>query len=165
MWEITYDGKMVLLEDAKGLHDILRLISLNGEEIHCMELMGGTMIQQGVAFSIDHKAKEEYKDRIAELLSDIDEAIEMNDHVRAGHLQEEYDKVVDYLSKSIGLGGKQRKTNDQSDKARSAVTWRIRSAIKKIVESHESLANHLSNSIKTGTFCSYRPKPKVEWIL
>ena len=156
--------KMVLMTDAKGLHDISRLISLKGEEVHCMELMGGSMIQESATLSIDHKAKTAYKNRITELKTDIDEALEMNDHVRAVHLQEEYDKVIDHLSKSMGLGGKQRKTNDQADKARSAVTWRIRSAIKKIGETHKSLADHLSISIKTGTFCSYRPTPKVDWV-
>ena len=164
-WELVYDGKRILLSDAKGLHDIHKLISLNGKEVHCMHLMGGGSISESTSYTMDDKAKAAYKDKIAELKEDIDEALEMNDHVRAGNLQDEYDQIVDHLSKSMGLGGKQRKTNDQSDKARSAVTWRIRSTIKKINESHNSFAEHLSSSVKTGTFCSYKPHSKIEWIL
>ncbi len=95
----------------------------------------------------------------------VDEAQDMNDSVRTGHLQDEYDTLVDYLTKSIGLGGKQRKVYDHSDKARSAVTWRIRSAIKKINEAHDALGEHLGKSIKTGSFCSYVPQSNMNWIL
>ena len=165
VWELVYDGIKVLLPDSKGLHDLAKLLSLNGEEIHCMQLMGAGLVEKEVNYTMDEKAKASYKDKLVDLQEDIDEAYQMNDHVRAGHLQEEYDKIVEHLSKSVGLGGRQRKTNDQTDKARSAVTWRIRSAIKKIKESHDSLADHLSNSIKTGTFCSYKPLSKTDWIL
>lgn len=165
IWELIYDGNKVVLPDAKGYHDLYKLISLNGQEIHCLELMGSAMKNTESNLVIDDKAKNEYKSRISELKQDMDEAIEMNDPVRAGHLQEEYDHLLDHLSKAIGLGGKQRKTNDYAEKARSAVTWRIRSAIKKVVESHESLGNHLSKSIKTGTFCSYSPELKIDWNL
>jgi len=73
--------------------------------------------------------------------------------------------LVDQLSKSLGLGGKQRKIPNHVDKARSAVTWRIRSAIKKIRDSHESLGKHFAKSLKTGTFCSYNPEKKIDWEL
>ena len=46
-------------------------------------------------------------------------------------LQDEYDKLIDHLSSVVGLGGKTRKSNSSVEKARSAITWRIRSSIKK----------------------------------
>jgi hypothetical protein len=49
------------------------------------------------------------------------------------------------------------------DRARSAVTWRIRKAIKKIEAVNPSLGKHLSNSVKTGLFCSYHPELSMDW--
>ncbi|TWH28374.1 hypothetical protein [Isoptericola variabilis] len=43
------------------------------------------------------------------------------------------------------------------DRARSAVTQRIRAAIRRIGEHHPELGEHLRTSVTTGTFCSYRP--------
>jgi len=52
-----------------------------------------------------------------------------------------------------------------AERARAAVTLRIRSAIKKIAAHHPTLAKHLSNSIRTGVFCTYSPEEQREWIL
>jgi hypothetical protein len=43
------------------------------------------------------------------------------------------------------------------------VTWRIRSALTKIEDAHPALGRHLRNSVRTGTFCSYRPERMVDW--
>jgi hypothetical protein len=149
----------------KGFRDIFRLLSLQGQEIHCMELMESQVPISDSEQMIDKKAKSEYRERIVQLQEDIEEAELMNDAVRSNHLQEEYDQLIDHLSKSLGLGGKLRNVPDQVDKARSAVTWRIRSAIKKIGEVHESLGTHLTASIKTGTFCKYCPERSIPWHL
>jgi hypothetical protein len=44
------------------------------------------------------------------------------------------------------------------------VTWRIRSAIKKISESHPELGRHFDASIRTGSFCAYDPEIRVIWV-
>lgn len=164
IWELVFNGEKVVLPDAKGFHDLAKLILSAGNEIHCLELIGGATLSGKEELVMDDKAKSDYRNKLAQLKEDIDEAQDMNDSIRAGHLQIEYDKLVDFLSKSMGLGGKQRKVTNEADKARSAVTWRIRSAIKKIKETHNSLGDHLENSIKTGTFCSYVPQSNLHWI-
>ena len=93
-----------------------------------------------------------------------EEAALMSNAEKANALREEYDQLVDHLSKSLGLGGKIRKTDSPVERARSAVTWRIRSAIKKIEKAHPSLGKHLSKSIDTGTFCSYSPEKEYDWV-
>lgn len=163
LWEMSFDGKNVILPDVKGFHDILKLLSLPNQDVHCAELMGIAIQIGDKSLMIDEKSKTNYRHRINQLQSELDEAEMMNDHVRAAHLQEEYDKLVDHFSKALGLGGKTRKLPEPIEKARSAVTWRIRSAIRKIESAHESLGKHLSKSIKTGTFCSYAPEKSFEW--
>ena len=63
-----------------------------------------------------------------------------------------------YLSqrKAIGLGGRDRKMGDSPERARSAVTWRIRHAIKKLAVVYRALARHLRVSLKTGVFLLLR---------
>lgn len=114
---------------------------------------------------MDQKAKEQYIQRIKDLQSDIDEAETMNQIEKSRSLREEYDLILDHLSQSMGLDGKTRKIGSTAEKARSAVTWRIRNTIKKIEKVHPELAKHLSTSIKTGTFCSYQPELDTDWIV
>ena len=78
---------------------------------------------------------------------------------------DELDAVIDELAKAMGLQGRYRKMSDTAERARSAVTWRIRSAIKKINAAHPRLGQHLSNSIRTGNFCVYSPESAIEWEL
>lgn len=67
------------------------------------------------------------------------------------------------LSDSLGLNGRSRRLNDAAERARSAVTWRIRHAIDKVSAVHPELGLHLSNSVQTGTFCTYQPERPTRW--
>ena len=152
-----------MMQDLKGLHDIRVLMQRPEEEIHCSELIGSSIaVEQGIEL-IDQKAKEDYQQKILNLQEDIAEAENMNKVGEVSKLQEEYDTLLEHLTSSLGIDGKARKTSSSIDKARSAVTWRIRSSIKKLQEVHPSLGKHLSASVKTGTFCAYRPDKVVEW--
>jgi len=50
-----------------------------------------------------------------------------------------------------------------AERARKAVTARIRDAIKKIDPALPALAAHLERSIVTGTYCRYRPDDAFTW--
>jgi hypothetical protein len=58
---------------------------------------------------------------------------------------------------AVGLGGRQRTSLDPAERARKAVTGRIREAIGHIEVVHSELGRHLRRSIRTGTFCVYDP--------
>jgi len=79
--------------------------------------------------------------------------------------QEELGAAASALGERHGLGGRARKTGDHAERARSAVTWRIRSAISRIEAVHPALGRHLKNSVRTGTFCAYEPERRVDWRL
>ena len=160
-----FQGQTVLVTDAKGYHDLAQLLAQPDKEIHCAELMGSTLQHSEETTTLDSKAKLAYQKKMQELQSEIEEAEEMNDPARATALQEEYEKIIDHLSQSLGLAGKPRKIGSSVEKARTAVTWRIRNAIKKLDKAHPALAKHLSASIQTGTFCSYKPELSISWVL
>lgn len=161
-WQISYEGQSFRISDAKGINDIARLLSAPGEQIHCSELMGSIVKMRGEQM-IDEKAKKSYKAKLLSLQEDLSLAEVNNDYQRSAVLQKEYDDVLDMLSASLGLNGRTRKSDDPIEKVRSAVTWRIRNSIKKISQAHPSLGKHLSNSIKTGIFCSYSPEKNTAW--
>lgn len=165
LWEINFNHKTVLLPHVKGYIDIAKLLAQPNQEIHCAELMGVPVKIEDETLVLDEKAKQAYKKRLQDLTVDLDEAEFRNDTGSVLALRKEYDELVEHLSKSLGLGGKSRKLSPDVDRARSAVTWRVRSAIKKIAEAHSDLGKHLSKSIQTGIFCSYAPEQSYEWVL
>jgi RNA processing factor Prp31 len=116
-------------------------------------------------YALDDKAKREYRNQIRKLQEEIDEAEQMNDSERVASLRECLDQILDHLSSTTDIYGRPRKLGSATEKTRSAVTWRIRNAIKKIAQVHPTLGAHLTNSIKTGTYCCYSPEKPFQWAV
>lgn len=117
------------------------------------------------AFTIDEKARLAYARHMEDLKSELDEAEECNDIGRRDRLQLELEQLREHLSQSLGLGRRPRKLKSAAERARAAVTLRIRGTIRKIAAIHPALGKHLLNSIRTGVFCCYSPEDSREWIL
>ncbi len=162
-WQMEFEAKSILLPEVKGFLDIAELLANPEKEVHCSDLMG-SILTENSEILMDETARKQYQNRILEIQHDLEEAETNNDTAVSLKLQEEYDNLLTYLSSSMGLQNKPRKTGDPIEKARSAVTWRIRNAIRKIEKAHPELAKHLTISVKTGTFCSYKPEKPVTWI-
>jgi predicted ATPase len=168
LWQLSFAGETVHMPDLKGLHDLARLLAAPGEEIHALDLGAGGdgAAPRGHAGEVlDDEARAAYKARIDELREERELAEAANDTVRAERAREELEAITDALGSAYGLGGRARKAGDQAERARSAVTWRIRSAISRIEAVHPALGRHLKNSIRTGTFCAYSPERPVDWRL
>jgi TolB-like protein len=162
-WKLSFEGTVVQVPEVKGFNDIRKLLAQPGQVFHCAELMGSSVFQHGEKL-FDGKARREYEKKILELQADIREAEFHNNFARLEKLQDEYDRLIEYLSESLQLNGKARESGSTVEKARSAVTWRIRNAIARIERHHAVLGIYLSNSIKTGTLCSYQPDRDFTWI-
>jgi predicted ATPase len=166
VWALTYAGRTVRVRDLKGLGDLAVLLQRGGEDVHCLELMGATDVGGGgTGPALDERARREYQARILDLQRDVDEALEANDPARAERAELELDALVTELSKAFGLGGRARSGGSSVERARTAVTFRVRAAIKKIAEHHEVLGTHLAHSVRTGTWCAYRPEREVRWVV
>ncbi|HEX6426111.1 MAG TPA: hypothetical protein VF008_00445 [Niastella sp.] len=161
-WKLSYDGIMVQMPELKGFYDIQKMLLTPRQLFHCAEMMGSSMNDQGEKL-IDEKARKRYQKKIIDLQNDLHDAEQCSDFIRVEKLQGEYDQLVDHLSKSLGLKGKARETGSTIEKARSALTWRIRNAIARIEQHHPLLGAHLSNAIKTGILCSYQPDRDITW--
>ncbi len=162
-WKLSYENNVVQVLELKGFCDLQKLLINPRQFFHCAELMGSTLNGDSEKL-IDEKSRKQYQQKILELQNDIQEAERSNDFSRIDKLQYEYDQLIDYLSKSLGLKGKSRETGSTIEKARSAITWRIRNAIARIEQYHPLLGAHLSNAVKTGMLCSYQPDREINWI-
>jgi TolB-like protein len=162
-WKISFEGSTVLTPELKGFYDIQKMLGRPHEIYHCAELMGSAKDDSGEKL-IDEKARRQYQKKILDLQSEMEESEHLSDFMRLETLQEEYDQLIEHLSGSLNLRGRIRETGGTVEKARSAVTWRIRNAIARIEQYHPTLGAHLSNAVKTGTLCSYKPDRNILWI-
>jgi Domain of unknown function (DUF4118) len=186
-WTIQYEGEVAWLKATRGLECVACLLGQPGREFHVTELIGqaepvndlrdqrpekvGNHMRIGSLESgdpiLDTHAKTEYKLRLTELREELKEADCFNDLDRAEKIQREVNALTEQLTAAVGLGGRNRRAASQAERARSAVTKRIRGSIQRIAKATPSLGRHLAASIKTGYFCSYNPElgSSVRWKL
>ncbi|MFC3076557.1 hypothetical protein ACFODL_00500 [Phenylobacterium terrae] len=162
LWEAAYAGKSAHLPDMKGCRDLALLLAAPGERIHCMDL-AGRAAEGDAGAAMDGRARAACQRRIRDLQEQMADAERDGDLARTERLGAELDALIEQLSAAMGLGGRGRKLDDPAEKARTAVTWRIRSAVKKIAEAHPALGRHLELSVRTGAFCAYTPERPVRW--
>jgi hypothetical protein len=163
-WRIAFGGQTVVLSDVKGFHDLAVLLGRPTVEVHCLELAGRPAEPAAPDRVLDERARREYRARLESLQAEIDDADRNHDQARAGRAREEMDALVDALSDALGFGGRPRALGSAAERARSAITWRMRSAIRKIASVHPDLGRHLDNSIRTGTFSVYSPERPIDWV-
>lgn len=164
LWTVFFEGERTQLKEVKGYYDLARLLQRPHHGVHCTELMKATLIEKGEPV-FDEKAKKSYQQRIIALQAAIEEAQLLQQLEQLELLRQEYDQLLDHLSQSVGIGGRVRKVSGSIEKARTAVTWRIRNAIKKISQVHPRLGKHLNISIKTGLICAYTPEKELSWTV
>lgn len=165
VWRIEFGGGSVSLRASKGLTDLAVLVAAPGREFPALELAGARLVPGTEDDLLDATARRQYEERARELQGEIDEADADHDLGRAERLREEFDALVDQLTSASGLGGRTRRTTGEAERARSAVTQRIRSTIKRIDQEHPELGAHLRASVSTGALCGYRPPTAVRWTV
>lgn len=163
VWLARFRGESVRLQPVKGFVDLAHLISRAPERVHCLELANRPIPGDRADRVLDAQARRALEQRVRDLQDELDQARENHDIGHAERAQEELERVAQALSSALGIGGRSRVLGSAVEKARSAVTWRIRSAIEKVATSHPALGRHLASSIRTGTYCAYEPESPVRW--
>ena len=177
-WTVTFDGSTVRVRDVKGMHYLARLLADPGREYHVLDLVaaetgGVAHLDSSQAASLprsllgdagemlDARAKDAYRRRLAEIDDDIDQARAIGDAERAAQADTERDFLLQELARAVGLGGRDRRAASASERARAGVTRAVRQAITRIGGHHRQLGEHLSRTIRTGTYCAYLPDPRA----
>ena len=171
-WTIGFGDRQARLPDAKGLHDIRVLLAAPGRTVTAADLLAATSGTDAAAGAtlgadevLDQTARAAYRARLAELDEELADADAGHDLERAARARFERQLLVDELSAALGLGGRARLLGSGAERARKAVTARIRNSLRRMDRVHPALAEHLSASITTGSSCSYLPAEPVEWEL
>jgi hypothetical protein len=155
-WLASYGRVTVHIAHSKGVADIAVLLERPGQEVAAVDL-ARTPTTADTGEILDARARRELRARVLELEDDVADAEAAGDIERAARARADRDAIVDHLAAALGLGGRPRRGGDQRERARKAVTWRIRQAIRAIGAEHPALGAHLDRSVRTGTFCSYTP--------
>ena len=145
--------------------DLAVLLERPGREVPALELMGGVDVGGAPGPVLDEQARRAYQARVHDLQVEIDDAHAANDWARADRAEVELDALVEQLTRAFGLGSRQRTGGGAGERARAAVTHRIRSAIRRIADIDPTLGQHLLNAVKTGTWCSYQPDTDIRWTV
>jgi predicted ATPase/propanediol dehydratase small subunit len=163
VWEAGYRGRVVTVRASKGLADLAVLLESPGREHHCLDLTGAGVQEASTGEVIDAAARRAYETRIRDLQEEVDDAELAHDLARAERAQAELDALVDHLTAAIGRGGRTRKASATAERARSAVTQRLRTTMRQLADAHPELGRHLQASINTGLYCSYTPPDDTTW--
>ncbi|CAN5801384.1 hypothetical protein BH24CHL6_BH24CHL6_16640 [soil metagenome] len=179
-WTIAFGPDSFRLRDSKGLHYLARLLAQPGRELLALDLaQAGSSGSARMATEpevrptdlgdagaqLDQEAKQAYRTRLHELQQELDEAEVWHDPERAERARTEMDFIARELARAVGLGGRERVAGSASERARLSVTRAIRSSMARIAQHSPALGEHLETTIHTGTYCAYRPDPRVplEW--
>ncbi|WP_182885558.1 ATP-binding protein [Microbispora sp. H10885] len=172
VWTLTFADRTVRLPDAKGLRDLHRLLSHPGADLPAVLLLapeGGRIVvaarRLGGDAVLDEEAKARYRHRLTLLDEEIDRAVERGDDGRAAEFDRERAALLAELRAASGLGGRDRRLGDEAERARKAVTARIRDVLRKLDGLHPALAAHLRGAVSTGATCRYQPDHEIAWRL
>lgn len=157
-WRVTFRGTNATVRHSKGMADLATLVANPGVDIAAVTLMDGpdAAPRAGGDEMLDDTAVRAYRDRLGAIDGELDDADAAGDADRSEELEQERAAIIDQLRAASGLGGRSRRMGDDVERARKAVSARVRDAINKIGEAHTELAMHLAESVTTGRECRYR---------
>ena len=156
LWHLGFRGTETVLADLRGLQYLAVLLAEPGREFPAFELCGGQDVGDAVPV-IDEQARAAYRRRLTEVEQDIVEAEELCDIGRAERARCDREFLLAELSGAIGLGGRLRGTGGAAERARTSVTRSLRYGLTRLTEQHPALGEHLSRTVRTGSYCSYQP--------
>lgn len=169
IWVLKFEGNMVLMQDAHGLHYVARLLGEPDRDVWASHLLAAHMgidprITAGASEQIaDSTAIAAYRTNYIELQEELDEARTMNDTGRIASIQGKMDTLATELSRVAGLDGRARERST-IDNVRKRVSMAVTRAIDSIRAEHEVLGKHLDGFISSGTIFKYAPDRRIDWL-
>jgi hypothetical protein len=158
VWTIAHGGRIARVKDSRGMRMLARLTERPGEDIHVLALagQGASLVESHAGELLDDRARRAYRQRIAE----IDAALEQgtDDAARDARLAQEREALAGELARATGLGGRARMAGSATERARVNIQRRLKDAVARIAEVEPELGRFLEQSVRTGTYCCFRPE-------
>jgi soluble cytochrome b562 len=174
IWTIGPDSRPAAVPESKGLAYLRTLIRNPGLPITALDLSNAIAGHPGEGIDeadrgevIDRRALADYRRRLADIDTALDEAQSWSDDGRVAALTMEREALLEQVASATGLGGRRRGTGGSAERARVAVRKAIAAAITRIDDIDPSTAKLLRDTVRTGTACVYEPDPSrpVHWVL
>jgi hypothetical protein len=159
-WRLDWGDRRATVKDSRGMQLLARLVAQPNDEIHVLSLANDTeerLTESNAGELVDERALSAYRERLAELDDELAIAERHADRGSMTRLQNERESLVAELTRALGLGGRARIAASVTERARVNVQRRLKDAIARVAEQDEPLAKHLGRSVRTGTFCCFRP--------
>lgn len=164
LWHLRFAGRSATTAHTKGLADIARLVTAPNTDVHVLDLAGASDRSGPAGTVVDRRALDAYRGRLRDLDDDAEEAARHHDEGRIARVAVERQALLDELGRITGPAGQPRQfANHPAERARKAVTARVRDAIRKLHPVLPELATHLESTIITGTYCRYRTDEACSW--
>ena len=183
-WAVRFAGTTCRLKDARGLYYIAHLLQHPHQEVHVITLTTASAdlreepaethsfqdpdlrCERTGGFSdagaiLDPQSRAACKRRLRELREELAGAQQFHDLGRSEQLTAELDFLTHELASAVWLGGRARRVGSLAERARVNVTRAIKIALRKIGKHHPALGQHLTTTIKTGSYCSYTPDTRL----
>jgi hypothetical protein len=158
VWAVsTRTGAPFRVKHAKGMEYLDHLLRSPGREVYVLVLAGADEAPEDAGAVLDDRAKQAYRRRVEDLEDQLAEAERLGDRGRASRAREELEAVAEQLASAVGLGGRDRKAASNVERARVNVQRRLKDAIRRIAEHDVTLGRYLDATVRTGTYCVYRP--------
>lgn len=118
------------------------------------------MSPAGADATLDRTALMAYRKRLADLDEELTVAQDRSDPAAQARVAGEREQLLAELRRATRPDGQPRPLGaTTAERARKAVTARIRDAISRISEALPELGTHLDRTVRTGITCSYEPGP------
>jgi hypothetical protein len=158
VWLIAFGDEHAQVAATTGMKYLARLLASPRTDITVSDL-AGVAHADAPQQVFDATALREIRRQVSELESEIDDAWSAGNQAKAEALQHDLDAVVAHLRSGVVPGGRSRRFDDASERARTSVQKAIRRGIVAISRDCPRLAAMLASSVRTGYSCCYEPVP------
>jgi tetratricopeptide (TPR) repeat protein len=162
-WRIAWRDRAAIVSDSVGMLHLAVLIANPRQDIPAVDLvtglagLGGAVGEGAGQPLLDQEALAEYRRRLALLDDELANLESSADPEQVRRAQAERDWLIAQLASATGLAGRTRSFPDESERARVAVGKAIRRALARIAHADAVIGEHLRQTVRTGTRCSYWP--------
>ena len=183
-WAVSYRGKVSRLKHRKGLEQLAVLLKEPNHEFHVLDVVEAVegctrsaVSQNALGFTelglnihrmgdagvvSDARALGQYRERLKDLVSELQEARQRNDVGRVALLHVEVERLSSQMRATQGYRGRLRTMGSIAERARVSIKNNISAVMRDIHGVDIALWRHLSNALKTGTFCCYRSERPIK---
>src|SRR5262249_32953973 len=111
LWTVSGFGDEVHVRDSRGMQMLARLVAEPGRELHALDLGGASDATDGgdAGEVLDRTARAQYRERLAALIGERDQAEAWGDAGWAERASAEIEALTAELERAVGLGGRERR--------------------------------------------------------